>query len=84
VRATIGSGSNVISYATPLGRNLLGTRVGDRVSVVGTDIVHDYVIRSIEMKHPETPGEIDEADVSAEDLDELVESLGIGDEETDS
>ena len=45
-------GEEVVSYATPLGRDFLGKRPGDRVRVVGSDVVHDYVIRSVEPKLP--------------------------------
>ena len=68
-------GENVISYATPLGRSLLNKKVGDRVSVVGTDIVHDYIIRSIAQKLPtpidETVGE--EIEPTENDLKEIAE-----------
>jgi transcription elongation factor GreA len=68
-------GSNVISYATPLGRSFLGKKVGDRVSVVGADIVHDYVIRAIAPKLPAmvelSSGE--EIQPTEEDLKEIAE-----------
>jgi transcription elongation factor GreA len=61
-------GSNVISYATPLGRSFLGKKPGDRVSVVGTDIVHDYVIREVTHKLPETEETSEEVKVTEDDL----------------
>jgi transcription elongation factor GreA len=66
-------GSNVISYATPLGRSFLGKKPGDRVSVVAPDIVHDYVIREIVPKLPETEEKPEEIQVTEEDLKEIAE-----------
>jgi transcription elongation factor GreA len=64
-------GEDVISYATPLGRNFLGKKVGDRVSVVGSDAVHDFVIRSIQTRLPETEEKPEEYSVTEEDLAEI-------------
>jgi transcription elongation factor GreA len=64
-------GNDVISYATPLGRNFLGKKVGDRVSVVGSDAVHDFVIRSIQAKLPDADEKPEEYRVTEEDLVEI-------------
>lgn len=40
--------NNIVSNQSPLGKALLGKRVGDRVTVEATDISYDIVIKSIE------------------------------------
>ncbi len=68
-------GTNVVSYAAPLGRHLLGKRAGERVSVIGADSVHELLIRSIEKKHPMTEEKAEEIPVTEEDVREIVESV---------
>ncbi len=70
-------GTNVISYAAPLGRLLLGKKVGERVSVIGSDSVHELLIRAIVRKHPQAAekAEPEEIAVSEEDLREIAESV---------
>lgn len=64
-------GDEVISYAAPLGRSLLGNKIGDRVSVVGTDAVQDLVVRSIKRKLSEAEEKQEEFTVTDEDLAEI-------------
>jgi len=72
-------GSNVISYAAPLGISLIGKRIGERVSVVGSDQVHELLIRGIARKlpPPEAAGEEipEEAAISEQDVQEIVEEV---------
>jgi transcription elongation factor GreA len=74
-------GANVISYAAPLGRSLIGKRLGERVSVVGSDQVHELLIRGITRKFP-PPEVIAAADakpaeeVSEVEIKEIVEEIG--------
>ncbi|MBD3161039.1 MAG: hypothetical protein GF346_02610, partial [Candidatus Eisenbacteria bacterium] len=66
-------GPDVVSYATPLGRKFLGKRIGDRVRIVGADVVHDYVIRGVERRLPVAPEDADEIEVTEEDLRRIAE-----------
>ncbi len=71
-------GNNVVSYAAPLGRNLLGKRAGERVSVIGADSVHELLIRSIARKHPVAEEKPEEIEVTDEDLREIAEGVDEG------
>lgn len=64
-------GTNVISYAAPLGRNLLGKKVGERVNVVGSDSVHEFIIRSLTKKHPQVEEKAEDLVVTEDDLKEI-------------
>ena len=46
-------GSEVISYASPLGRSLLGKKAGERISLIREDGVHELVIRSVANRLPD-------------------------------
>lgn len=71
-------GSEVISYAAPLGRSLIGKRIGERVSVVGSDSVHELLIRSIAKRLPQVADAATQADLEVTDQDvrEVVEGIG--------
>jgi transcription elongation factor GreA len=64
-------GDNVVSYAAPLGRNLLGKRAGERVSVIGADSVHELLIRSIVRRHPATEEKPEEIEVTEDEIREI-------------
>lgn len=70
-------GENVISYAAPLGRALLGKRIAERANVVGADAVHELVIRGITRRLPqmEVPAAADEPEVSEQEVQEIVHEL---------
>ncbi len=70
-------GENVISYAAPLGRALLGKRAGERVNVVGSDAVHELVIRGItrRLPQPEATAATEEPEVSEQEVQEIVHEL---------
>jgi len=46
-------GAEVISYAAPIGRALLGRRVGDRVSIPADGYAHELVVREIRVRLPQ-------------------------------
>jgi transcription elongation factor GreA len=71
-------GPEVISYVAPLGRSLIGKRVGERVSVVGSDSVHELLIRGIAKRLPQVAEETTPADLEVTDQDvrEVVEGIG--------
>jgi len=45
-------GSDVISYASPMGRQLIEKKIGDRVSVITEEGVAEYLIRGVTKKLP--------------------------------
>ncbi len=45
-------GNDVISYASPMGRQLLDKKIGDRVSVITEEGVAEYLIRGVVKKLP--------------------------------
>ncbi len=78
-------GPNVVSYAAPLGRSLIGKRIGERVNVVGSDSVHELLIRAISRKLPTTEERVvvggeeigeEEIAVTEADLREIVDGVG--------
>jgi transcription elongation factor GreA len=71
-------GSEVISYVAPLGRSLIGKRVGERVSVVGSDSVHELLVRGIAKRLPVVADTATAADLEVTDQDvrEVVEGIG--------
>ena len=71
-------GSEVISYVAPLGRSLIGKRVGERVSVVGSDSVHELLVRGIAKRLPVVAETATAADLEVTDQDvrEVVEGIG--------
>jgi len=66
---------HVISYAAPLGRNLLGKRTGERVSIIGPDSVHEYVIRGVQKRLPASEDAAEEPEVSEVELREIAEGI---------
>lgn len=70
-------GENVISYAAPLGRALLGKRIGERVNVVGSDAVHELVIRGIRRRLPQADAApaAGEPELSEREVQEIVHEI---------
>jgi transcription elongation factor GreA len=56
----------VISYTAPLGRALLGKKVGEQIRLPGEETLHQYAVRSIAPRLPDPlPGQTQSADAWA-------------------
>lgn len=58
-------GSEVVSYAAPLGHALLGHRVGDRITLPGDGFQHEFTIRAISPRLPDPTAHSADASPSA-------------------